>query len=235
MIGSLLPLLAVGFALGLHHAFDVDHLVAVLAIVSERRGLWRSSLVGVAWGVGHTTSLLVVALVTIGLHAHVPAWAAQLLELAVAVMLIALGARLLGAVLGGHAMHAHTHAHPGLVHAHPHFHAPGAPADDHVPSHRQPFAVGLVHGLAGSAGLMLSVAITLPAPAHALAFVTAFGCGSIAGMAGTAALCALPALAAPGHLARADRWVRGGAALASVAVGIDLALGVGRRLGLLLT
>src|SRR5262249_58244489 len=68
MVATSFPLLGLGFVLGLHHAFDVDHLVAVLAIVSERRGLWRSSLVGVTWGLGHTTSLFVVALVTIALH-----------------------------------------------------------------------------------------------------------------------------------------------------------------------
>src|SRR5262245_20687881 len=80
-------LLALGFVLGLHHAFDVDHLVAVLAIVSERRGLRRSSLVGIAWGVGHTTSLFAVALATIALHAQIPPWASQVFELAVALLL----------------------------------------------------------------------------------------------------------------------------------------------------
>jgi len=227
-----LPLLGLGLVLGLHHAFDVDHLVAVLAIVSERRGLWRSSLVGVAWGVGHTTSLFAVALLTIALHAQIPSWASQAFELAVALMLVALGGRLLAAVLRGQTLHAHRHTHAGMVHAHPHFHPSVAPPHEHLPSQRTPFVVGLVHGLAGSAGLMLAFAASMHEPSRAVAFVMAFGLGSIAGMAMTGAAFALPALALAGRFTSVEPWLRGAAALMSVAVGIDVALELGRQIGL---
>src|SRR5215469_2065252 len=72
MTGSGLSLLGFGFVLGLRHALDVDHLAAVSTIVSERRGLWRSSLVGAVWGLGHTASLLAAGVAVIALHTEIP-------------------------------------------------------------------------------------------------------------------------------------------------------------------
>jgi ABC-type nickel/cobalt efflux system permease component RcnA len=223
--------LGLGFALGLRHALDVDHLAAVSTIVSERRGLWRSSLVGVVWGIGHTTSLLVVAIGVIGLHAEIPPRLGQCLELGVALMLVGLGARLLHAVLRGDAIHAHVHAHAGRAHVHPHHHVRGVADHDHGPSHRRPFLVGLVHGLAGSGGLMLAVVATIPDPLLAVTYVVIFGLGSIGGMAVTSTLFALPSRLAAGRVAGADRWLRAGAAVASVAIGLELAWHIGREAG----
>src|SRR5262249_32973411 len=97
---------------------------------------------------------------------------------------------------------------------------------------RKPFVVGLVHGLAGSAGLMLALAASMPEPSRAVAFVVAFGLGSIAGMAMTGAAFALPALALAGPVPRVPPPLRGPAAVMSLAVGIDVALGVGSRIKL---
>jgi hypothetical protein len=233
MITSTSPLavLGLGFVLGLRHALDVDHLAAVSTIVSRRRSVWRSALVGVAWGVGHTTSLLAVAVGVIALHAEIPSWVEQGLELCVAVMLVGLGARLLHGVLRGDALHAHSHAHAGRPHRHPHWHRDGGAAHDHGPSHRRPFAVGLVHGLAGSGGLMLAVAATIPDPLLAVAYVAIFGLGSIGGMAITSALVAIPSLLTTRRFAGAERWLRAGAAIASVTVGCALAWEIGRAAG----
>jgi len=233
MWGSPLTVLGLGFVLGLRHALDVDHLVAVSTIVSERRGLWRSSLVGAAWGLGHTTSLLAVALVVIGFRAEIPPLVGQLLELGVAVMLIGLGVRLLVAVARGDALHAHVHAHGGRAHAHPHLHPHGAAGHDHGPGHRRPFLVGLVHGLAGSGALMLAVAAAIPDSAVAVAYVAVFGLGSAGGMIATSTLFAVPSVVAAGRFAGVDRWLRIGAAVASVGVGIGLAWEIGRAVGLL--
>ena len=224
--------LGLGFLLGLRHALDVDHLAAVSTIVSERRSLWRSSLVGVVWGIGHTTSLLAVAIVVIGLHTQIPPLVSQLLELGVAAMLVGLGARLLHAVLRGDALHAHTHDHTGLAHVHPHLHPRGVAAHDHGPGHRRPFLVGLVHGLAGSGALMLAVVAAIPDPTVAVAYVVVFGVGSIGGMAVTSTLFAIPAFVAAGRFAGADRWLRGWAALTSVVVGFGVAIEIGREVGL---
>ncbi len=229
---SPLAVLGFGFLLGLRHALDVDHLAAVSTIVSRRRSVWRSSLVGVAWGIGHTTSLLAVAIGVIGLHAEIPPWVEQWLELAVAAMLVGLGVRLLHGVLRGDAIHADAHAHAGgPPHRHPHRHRDGDDAHDHGPSHGRPFAVGLVHGLAGSGGLMLAVAATIPDRLVALAYVLVFGAGSIGGMTIMSALFAIPSLVTARRFAGAERWLRAGAAVASVTIGIALAWEIGRAAG----
>jgi high-affinity nickel-transport protein len=230
---SPLAILGFGFVLGLRHALDVDHLAAVSTIVSQRRSIWRSSLVGIAWGIGHTTSLLAVAIAVVGLHAEIPPWVEQCLELGVAVMLVTLGTRLLSGVLRGDALHAHTHAHGGRPHRHPHWHRAGVLAHEHGPSHRRPFAVGLVHGLAGSGGLMLAVVATIPDRFLAMGYVAIFGLGSTGGMAIMSTLFAIPSLVTARRFAGADRWLRTGAALASVAIGLALAWEIGRAAGLL--
>jgi high-affinity nickel-transport protein len=230
---SPLAILGFGFVLGLRHALDVDHLAAVSTIVSRQRSVWRSSLVGVAWGVGHTTSLLAVAIAVIALHAEIVPWVEQCLELGVALMLIWLGARLLYGVIRGDALHAHAHAHAGRPHVHPHWHREGAAVHEHGPSHRRPFAIGLVHGLAGSGGLMLAVAATIPDPLLAIGYVMIFGLGSIGGMALMSALFAIPSLMTTHRFAGVERWLRAGAAVASVTVGVALAWEIGRAAGLL--
>ena len=230
---SPLAILGFGFVLGLRHALDVDHLAAVSTIASQRQSVWRSSLVGVAWGIGHTTSLLAVAIAVVGLHAEIAPWVEQGLELCVAVMLIVLGARLLAGLLRGDALHAHAHSHAGRPHLHPHWHRDSGSTHDHGPSHRRPFAIGLVHGLAGSGGLMLAVAATIPDPFLAIAYVVIFGLGSIGGMAIMSMLFAIPSLVTTRRFAGAERWLRAGAAVASVAVGIALAWEIGRAAGLL--
>jgi ABC-type nickel/cobalt efflux system permease component RcnA len=233
MWSSPTAVLGLGFLLGLRHALDLDHLAAVSTIVSERRSLWRSSLIGVVWGIGHTTALLAVAIVVIGLHAQIPPMVSQALELGVAAMLVGLGARLLYAVARGDALHAHVHDHTGLAHVHPHVHAHGVTAHEHSRSHRRPFLVGLVHGLAGSGALMLAVAAAIPDTTVAVAYVAAFGLGSIGGMAMTSTVFSIASVAAAGCFAGADRWLRGCAAVTSVAVGVELAWEIGRDVWLL--
>src|SRR5438132_1355228 len=99
MSQSLLATLGLGFLLGLKHATEADHLVAVSTIVSDSRSIWQASSVGVLWGVGHTASLLVAGLFVIVLGVAIPARLSSLLELAVALMIIFLGTRLLYVIL----------------------------------------------------------------------------------------------------------------------------------------
>ena len=231
MAGSPLAMLGLGFLLGLRHALDVDHLATVSTIVSQRRSIWRSALVGVVWGIGHTTSLLIVAIAVIALHTEISPALGRTLELGVAIMLMTLGVRLLATVLRGGAIHVHVHEHAGHTHVHPHVHAPDAPGHDHGPSHRRPFLVGLVHGLAGSGGLMLAVAASIADPLLAIAYVVIFGVGSIGGMAITSTLFAIPMVVTTRRFAGATRWVCGGAAIASVLVGLELAWTIGREAG----
>ena len=227
-----LALLGFGFVLGIRHALDVDHLAAVSTILSERRSLWRSSLVGMVWGLGHTVSLLVMAIVVVALHAHIPARVALTLELGVAAMLIGLGVNLLWNLWRGGQFHYHAHVHGGRAHVHPHVHTPGTHAlgtgHHHV---RRPFLVGLVHGLAGSAGLMLVVAASIPDPMLAIAYVALFGVGSIGGMAGMSMLLGAPLVLVGDRFARAEGTVRLCAAVGSVVVGLLLAWEIGMQAG----
>ena len=233
MPSTALGLLAVGFVLGLRHALDVDHLAAVSTIVSQRRSLWSSSLVGAVWGLGHTASLLAVGVLVIGLHTAIPPAVAHALELGVAVMLIGLGASLLRTVRRD-TIHHHAHTHDGHHHVHPHVHPVGSGGDvahHHVlGAGRRPFLVGLMHGLAGSAGLMLVVLATIPSPALAVAYLVVFGVGSIGGMVAMSALLGVPLLLASERFARAEAVVQSAAALCSITIGLLLAWQMGAAL-----
>src|SRR5262249_62252501 len=137
-----------------------------------------------------------------------PPAVAHALELGVAVMLIGLGANLLRTALRGDTIHHHAHTHDGHHHVHPHVHPVGTGADvghHHVRgAGRRPFLVGLMHGLAGSAGLMLVVLATIPSPALAVAYLVVFGVGSIGGMMAMSALLGVPLLLASARFARAE-------------------------------
>ncbi|HUS12225.1 MAG TPA: hypothetical protein VMZ30_17295, partial [Pyrinomonadaceae bacterium] len=120
---GILALLGLGLVFGLKHATEVDHVVAVSAIVSEHRSVFRSALVGGLWGVGHTTSLLVVGVVVLVFRAAIPAPVANWLEFGVALMIIGLGLVAMTRVLRRRAdVHVHTHTHDGVSHVHVHFH-----------------------------------------------------------------------------------------------------------------
>ena len=118
-----LALLSLGLVFGLRHATEVDHVVAVSAIVSEHRSLWRSALVGGLWGVGHTASLVAVGVVVLALRVAIPGRVSGWLEFGVALMIIALGASaLVRALRRRTGVHIHRHTHDGLSHVHIHFH-----------------------------------------------------------------------------------------------------------------
>jgi high-affinity nickel permease len=232
-----LAILGLGFVLGLRHALDVDHLAAVSTLVSQRRGVLRSSLIGVVWGMGHTAALLAAGVAVIALHAEIPEWLGRALELGVAVMLIGLGLNLLWRLGRGGTVHLHAHDHGAHQHVHAHVHAPGRESftEHHhaVRSVRRPFLVGLVHGLAGSAALMLAVLATIPSPTLAIAYIVVFGVGSIGGMMLMSTLLGLPLAIAAERFARAEVALRVVAGLASVAVGLVLAWEIGQQAGLL--
>jgi high-affinity nickel-transport protein len=123
MHDSAIFVLSLGFFLGLRHATEADHLVAVTTVVSEQRSVWRSTLVGALWGVGHTASLFAAGVVVILLRVTIPERVAALLELCVALMIVLLGSRILYLLLRNRRrVHTHTHAHGGRAHTHLHFH-----------------------------------------------------------------------------------------------------------------
>src|SRR5439155_1251213 len=149
---------------------------------------------------------------------------------AVAAMLVGLGLNLLGTLWRGGRLHFHGHAHDGREHLHPHVHPrTQRDATQHHPvrAARRPFVVGLIHGLAGSAALMLGVLATIPSPRLALAYVATFGGGSIGGMIAMSTLLGMPLALAAERFARAELVLRACAAVGSVAVGVLLARATG--------
>jgi len=186
---SILATLGIGFLLGLKHATEADHLAAVSTIVSQRRSLCQSAMVGALWGAGHTASLLVVGFLVIAMGLAIPDRIANLFELAVAVMIVFLGMRILR-------VHAHSHRHGGSSHVHLHFQDDAHTHDAHMPlSSWRAALVGMMHGLAGSAALTLLVltqALHQGGTVLAFAYLVVFGFGSIGGMLVMSSLIGLP-------------------------------------------
>jgi len=200
---TLLPALAFGFVLGMRHATDADHIAAVGTIAGGGRSARRAALMGAAWGVGHSASILLVGGALVLLRAPMPARVALALEFAVALMLIGLGVR-------------------SLL----------ARRETGAPSALRPLAVGVVHGLAGSAVLALLLIGTTDSASVAAVYLVCFCVGAIAGMALVTALFAVPAKLSPARALSLDRGIRVVAGVASVGIGLAMAHRVGVRDGL---
>jgi len=230
-----------GFALGVRHATDPDHVIAVATIVARERSVAGAVLVGALWGLGHTLTIAAVggAIVVFGLVISPRLGLAT--ELSVALMLIALGIRNLGR--SGSGDHSHLHAHADYVHDHPHGHAPGAHGHEEVetPLARldrcfrrlgayhtlRPVVVGIVHGLAGSAAVALLVLTAVPGALAEIVYLVVFGVGTIAGMMLVTAVNALPFAYTAGRFTQANRMLGAAAGLASVGFGLFLVYRIG--------
>ncbi len=192
----ILAIMGLGFVLGLKHAIEADHLAAVSTIVSERKNLWSSALIGGLWGLGHTISLIAAGIFVLLLNFQISGATERRLEFCVGIMLTLLGLNVIRKILKGGHLHFHTHEHGERAHAHPHIHE-HAGADQSVTHHGLKFspraiAIGMVHGLAGSAALMLAVIPTIESKAVGLLYITIFGLGSIGGMMIMSFLVGLP-------------------------------------------
>ena len=197
-----LSILAVGFFLGMRHATDPDHVIAVTTIVTNQRSRARAALIGAFWGVGHTATILVVGAGIILFNLVIPVRVGLSMELSVAVMLIILGVVNISTFLKAvpspetgtpAVVHTHAHTHGSVIHTHTHTHshetsdAPVAWMDrlfkkSSLYQYLRPFVVGLVHGLAGSAAVALLVLTTIRNAHWAVAYLLVFGVGTIAGM-----------------------------------------------------
>jgi len=200
--------LVLAFALGLRHATDPDHLVAVSTLVADTRGraTRAAATLGAAWGGGHAVSLLAFGLPVLLVHAYVPHVVESSAELLIGVIIVLLAARLLVRWRRG-AYHLHVHAHEGRPHAHLHSHAAeSGHGHVHTPrSPRQAFSIGLVHGAAGSGGVTVLLLAAIPstplAAAALVVLVTGCALSMTAISAGVGRL--LAATAARRRLARA--------------------------------
>lgn len=188
-----------GVLLGMRHALEPDHLAAVSTLVLDHPRWSRGAILGLFWGLGHTLALVVVGVTLIGLRAAMPRGVADLFELGVAAMLIALGFRaIVKAARQGSQGPTAAHRHGGVVHRHP-----GTTHHVHVGRltlARKPLLVGIVHGLAGSGALTALVLATLPTSTARVAYMTLFGLGSSVGMAALSGLLGWPLARLGGHV-----------------------------------
>src|SRR3984893_16089204 len=215
-----LAILAIGFVLGMRHATDPDHVIAVSTIVSRERSVVKAGLIGMLWGVGHTLTILVVGAGIILFDLAIPTRVGLTMEFSVGLILILLGVmNLTGAMhwftqkfspshpkVNGD--HAHLHEHNSHLHLHWHSHGPAGehhgesiapPARLRAPFARlglfhtlRPLFIGIVHGLAGSAAVALLVLSTIRDARWAVLYLLVFGVGTIAGMMFITAAIALP-------------------------------------------
>jgi high-affinity nickel-transport protein len=206
---SFLSIIAVGFFLGMRHATDPDHVIAVTTIVSRQRNLLRAALTGIFWGIGHTLTIFVVGTVIILFDVVIPPRVGLSMELSVGLMLIVLGVMNIASFIRSarslsphdqeesEVAHRHPHSHGDYVHSHAHGHSPETHShSQQTPLTRldrlfgriglykqlRPLVVGIVHGLAGSAAVALLILTTIRNPHWAIAYLLVFGAGTVGGM-----------------------------------------------------
>jgi ABC-type nickel/cobalt efflux system permease component RcnA len=197
----MLSILVLGFLIGIRHAFEPDHVAAVASLTTRTTSLKQAIRHGAAWGLGHTLTLFAVCTVVLLFDTAISDRIAGYLEATVGVMLVILGADVIRRLVRDR-IHFHAHRHgDGVTHFHAHSHAGEAPkAHDARHHHHEhpagfPFralAVGLMHGMAGSAALIVLAAQAVNSIWLGLAYVALFGVGSIIGMAMFSAIISLP-------------------------------------------
>jgi len=231
-IGSLsaVTVLIIGFTLGLKHATEVDHVVAISTIVSQHKNVFRGAIVGALWGAGHTASLLIVGAIVLLWRVAIPERVSGWLEFGVALMIIGLGiSALWRALRKGTQFHVHQHSHDGLTHKHIHFHEhekkhelPSTSRHSHAVSRVgfKPLLIGTMHGLAGSGALTLLVLTQISSSWIAFLYLAIFGLGSVAGMVLMSGLLGLPFALTSGKLTQIHRQLQTVAAALSICFGI---------------
>ena len=209
---SFLAILVLGFLLGMRHATDADHVIAVTTIVTRQRGVGKAGLIGVLWGLGHTFTIFIVGAAIILFKVEIPPRAGLTMELAVGLMLILLGALNLTGVLRWiqERYGART-------------------ASEDLGSYHtwRPLAIGIVHGLAGSAAVALLVMATISDPWWATAYLLIFGAGTIAGMMLITGAIAMSLAYASSKFAGWNRGMGIASGVLSVAFGLFLSYQIG--------
>ncbi len=221
---ELSSLLVVGFLLGVRHALDPDHLASVATISTSSRTLLDGLKQGGAWGMGHTVTLLLFGGAALVLGLAVPEGLALFLEFAVGLMLVLLGADVLRRIMQER-IHVHRHEHDdGASHLHVHLHPQ---VDRHEHSHSpliplRALMVGLMHGLAGSAALLLLTVASAPSIISGIVYILVFGFGSILGMALLSIVIALPLRLSSNRFERTQKNFRLGIGIVTIFIGLSI-------------
>jgi high-affinity nickel-transport protein len=247
---TLLTIIGVGFVLGIRHATDPDHVIAVTTIVSRQHSIRHAGVIGALWGLGHTITIVLVGTGIIVFNLAIPRRVGLAMELAVGLMLILLGILNLTGLTrwitdrftpehGAGVIHSHVHQHGGEAHVHTHTHDP----DAHLGLEERPqgavqqllqrlglyqllrpLAVGIVHGLAGSAAVALLVLTTIREPRWAIAYLLVFGLGTIAGMMLITMMLGVPFAYTGQRFARFNRGLGVASGVISIAFGLFITL-----------
>ncbi len=201
MESSALATLLVGFALGLRHSTDADHIAAVSTLVSTARDARHGIRIGALWGLGHLLTVFFFGSLLVALRVELAPQVEWALELLVAFVLIWLGVRTIRNCFAGR-YHFHSHQHGPHEHAHLHFHEHSEPghshdthafaAARHASGDRQSLLVGMAHGLAGTTGLALLVLSSISSRLVGVLYLIVFGAGALTGMIAFSALLGMP-------------------------------------------
>jgi len=250
---NFLTIIGVGFVLGIRHATDPDHVIAVTTIVSRQQSIRHAGLIGILWGLGHTITIVLVGTGIIVFNLAIPSRVGLAMELAVGLMLIVLGVLNLTGVTrwiterftpehSAGVVHSHIHRHGGEAHVHTHEHDPdvhlGLEEKPQGPAQQllqrlglyqllRPLAVGIVHGLAGSAAVALLVLTTIRDPRWAIVYLLVFGLGTIAGMMAITMLMGVPFAYTGQRFAQWNRGLSVASGLISVAFGLFITFRIG--------
>ncbi len=256
---SWVAVLALGFFLGMRHATDPDHVLAVTTIVSRYRSVRDAALVGFFWGIGHTLTILAVGTGIVLFGWVIPPRLGLSMEFSVGLMLILLGGFTLASVLRrvdetvaparrAEHTHSHAHSHGDYIHTHPHGHGPDVHphAAERTPlawidrrfgrlgiyQMVRPLIVGIVHGLAGSAAVALLVLTTIRSPEWAVIYLLIFGVGTVVGMMLITAAIATPFAYTHARFSRLSRNLRLASGMLSLGFGLLIAYKLGVSNGL---
>lgn len=231
---SALSILLIGLLLGMQHATEADHLAAVATLATRQASLAQTLRLGLAWGVGHTLTLMLFAGAVLALGLVITPSLEQALETAVGLMLVGLGADVLRR-LRRERIHFHVHHHaPATEHVHAHSHRGDAAHADSPHRHQhgwrwplRALAVGMMHGLAGSAALVLLSLQAVPSVPLGLAYIVLFGVGSIVGMALLSVVIALPLRLSAAYLSRLHHGMTALVGVGSCALGVFMVVEIG--------
>jgi high-affinity nickel-transport protein len=252
---TLFSIIAIGFFLGMRHATDPDHVIAVSTIVSRERSLSKAAMIGVLWGFGHTVTILIVGAAIILFNLTIPPRVGLTMEFAVGLMLILLGilnltgiSKWMGETFSPahpHVTGEHAHLHEHESHMHYHWHAHQPDQEHHADSlsapkwltsrfaklglfhSLRPFLIGVVHGLAGSAAVALLVLATIHSPRWGVLYLLIFGVGTVAGMMLITTAMSLPFSYAGTRFGWLNRGLVTGSGIISLAFGLFVTYHIG--------